>query len=175
MPVSRLREFAKGRGLKVYKGGEFRLVFIDATDPIGEMFCRAVWLRYENQIVWGRFRFADPATGEHVWLGAPYYRCLDGFCQMLMYDQVFRITGWEGVKLYSGDEREEVLAAMARMGEEEWLRSDTDGGVHGAGEGSIREGEGVPGPGTLKSAKASAAKSSRKSRRPLLPLPVALP
>ena len=123
MPVSPLREFAKFRKLRVFTGGSFRLVFVDNTDPIGEIILRPVWLRYENRNVWGRFRFIDPASGEHVWMCAPYYRCIEGFAQMLEYDQVFRITHFEDVKLYDVEGREEILKKMERMGEtEEWLR-----------------------------------------------------
>jgi hypothetical protein len=122
MPVSLLREFAKHRNLRVFKGGAFRLVFVDRTDPVGEIMLRPVWLRYESRNVWGRFRFIDPSSGERVWMCAPYYRCIEGFAQMLEYDQVFRVTHFEDVKLYDTEEREEILKKMERMGEtEEWL------------------------------------------------------
>jgi len=122
MKVTQLRDFAKGRKLKIYKGGCYKLVFVDATDPIGEVLMRPFWMRYEKQNVWARFKFVDGHTGEDVWFAAPYYRCIESFCQMLEYDQVLRITRLPGVKLYVEEERDAILERMSKMKEtEEWL------------------------------------------------------
>lgn len=76
-----LRDYAKGRKLKMRAGGKFRVVFIDQDTPLGEVWMRPHFLHWDNnaQIVLGRFLMVNPFNCAQAWFALKYVPAINGF------------------------------------------------------------------------------------------------
>jgi len=123
--VTKLREYAKYRHLKMQTGGTFKMVFFHAGTPLGERWLRPHLLKWkeEYQTVYGRFQITHPVTMKQAWSLLVYYRALEGFCWDLPADLWELATNEPEVHYYGDDEREAVRNQFAKIEEiEPWLK-----------------------------------------------------